>query len=603
MEFKNLKNVATYYEQNIFPSFLEWYKKYYGDMSERKKYIKDWQANLPSKILARIVDTFWSRIYDNQFRFYVSPNDEKDVKKAKAVHNLLTWAIQVSGLKKKFLASTKDALIVWEGYGRVKYTIKKEKVEYINPKKWKKEFYLQDLEYPDYIYISPFNIFVDPTAQSFENARYVIYRRLMTESQIQNEYKVLTGKEIKWLDKLLGEGNEDADYLITNDYLIQKNNALYNSSVSNYIDDETLTFDKNKYFEVIEYWEKNKLVVFVNGYKIYEWINPLPIKTIPFVQIVYNQEPWMPRGTGLYHQLKHVDEVGTAAINAFVDDMKLKTTPVYKRRIWLNAVRGINNAIEIEPWMEIPVEDPNDLVVMELGRLNYDIQNIYQFLLNEAMMIAGVNDIVMWWPLMKVDRSATSSAGRIESFKARALNFYDSINQALGRIAELWLGMIVAYNKWEKFKYKMFDEDEKKTIFNEIKLEDIEGQFDIIFDTQQLKSAMRDIALQKKMNFLQVAASFAIDPVTQQPLVDLKKLIQEIGYDLDLPDIIIKEEQKPQQQEQQMQEQILQQALMQAEQQPQQPQEQPQVGEQGNAATEEAQMAKELLEQALNSNR
>jgi len=41
----------------------------------------------------------------------------------------------------------------------------------------------------------------------------------------------------------------------------------------------------------------------------------------------------MPRGTGLYHQLKHVDEVGTAAINAFVDDMKLKTTPVYKRRI------------------------------------------------------------------------------------------------------------------------------------------------------------------------------------------------------------------------------------------------------------------------------
>jgi len=48
---------------------------------------------------------------------------------------------------------------------------------------------------------------------------------------------------------------------------------------------------------------------------------------------------------------------------------------------------------------------------------------------------------------MKVDRSATSSAGRIESFKARALNFYDSINQALGRIAELWLGMIVAYNK------------------------------------------------------------------------------------------------------------------------------------------------------------
>jgi len=39
---------------------------------------------------------------------------------------------------------------------------------------------------------------------------------------------------------------------------------------------------------------------------------------------------------------------------------------------------------------------------------------------------------------------------------------------------------------------------------------------------------MRDVALQKKLNFLQVASQLAVDPKTQQPVVDLKKLIEKI---------------------------------------------------------------------------
>ena len=112
MEFKKLQEVVSYYEQSIFPSWLEYYKLYYGDLRERKGYIKKWQSNEPSKILARIVDTFWSRMYDNQFRFYVSPNSKNDVETSNAVQDLLTWSIQVSKLKKKFYSSAKDALII-----------------------------------------------------------------------------------------------------------------------------------------------------------------------------------------------------------------------------------------------------------------------------------------------------------------------------------------------------------------------------------------------------------------------------------------------------------------------------------------------------------
>jgi len=295
-----------------------------------------------------------------------------------------------------------------------------------------------------------------------------------------------------------------------------------------------------------------------------------------------------------------LEEVWTAALNAFLDDMKLKATPVYKRRVWLNPLTTQNAEIDIRPGDTILVEDPNDLLVMELGRLNYDIQNLYQFLLSEAMMIAGVNDIVMGWPLMKVDRSATSASGRVEAFKARALTFFDSINRSLWKIAEFWLAMIVAYNKWTKFVYKVFDENEKRTVFNKINLEDITWQFDIIFDTQALKSALRDIALQKKLNFLQIASQLAVDPITQQPLVNLGKLVQEIWYDMDVPDVLYKkwEFEKQQQQSQE----------------PTQPQQQPTPKnntvdnippqeEWWEPQTDEAQIAKQLLQQALNPNR
>lgn len=602
MNFNDLRNLVNHYEQSVFPKMLSYYKKYYWDLSERKQYIKDWQSNQPAKILARIVDTFWSRIYDNKFKFYISPNNDKDVKLANTVKDLLTWAMQVSNLRRKFWLTAKDALITGEGYWRIKYTIKREKVEYINPNKWKKEFYMKDLQYPDYTYISPFNIMVDPTAPTFDDARYVVYRRVMTPEQVKSEYSWLGIKED--VRKFIWQG----EYLYITDWLLLKNNSLYPSSVINIdTDNNTISFDPKKYVEVIEYWEDDRLIIYINWQKIYEWDNPLPIKKIPFIQTTYIAEPWSPRGLGLGFQLEHIEDIWTAITNAFIDDMKLKSIPVYKRKVGMNPLTNQNLEIDIKPWDTIMVEDENDLTVMELWRLNYDLQNLYNFLLNEAMMIAGVNDIVMWGPLQKVDRSATSTSWRIESFKARTLNFFDSINISLWKIAEHWLAMIIAYNKGWKFKFKVFDENKKKTFFETIKLEDIEWQFDIIFDTQALKSALRDVALQKKMNFLQIAWSLAVDPISRQPIIDLKKLVQEIGYDLDLPDVLITEAQLKQQQQQLME----QQQQIGPEWEPWQT-EQPQVPQQDNVPptgtewepwTEAAQLAKQLLQQALNPNR
>jgi hypothetical protein len=112
MKFDDLRTITNYYETTLFPKWLEYYKLYYGDWRKRKKFIKKWQSNEPAKIFARIVDTFRSRMYDNKFRFYVSPTSDKDVEKAQLVQDLLTRAIQVSDLREKFWRTARDTLII-----------------------------------------------------------------------------------------------------------------------------------------------------------------------------------------------------------------------------------------------------------------------------------------------------------------------------------------------------------------------------------------------------------------------------------------------------------------------------------------------------------
>ncbi len=229
-------------------------------MRDRKGKIEPWQANEPSKILARVQDTFWSRIFDNDIKFYVSPASEaeEDINKAKMTEVVLTWAIQVSKLKKKIWMSSRDALLTGEGYGRIKWTQKQEKVEYFSPT-GKREYYMRDVRHPDYAYISPFNIFVDPVAPSFDEARYIIYRRILTQQQIEEEYQWLNPK-LDW-DLF----RQEPQYGLQQDWLLSKIESFYyNSKTDIAVINDELSFDKSKQFEVIEYWTDDELSVFVN---------------------------------------------------------------------------------------------------------------------------------------------------------------------------------------------------------------------------------------------------------------------------------------------------------------------------------------------------
>jgi len=86
-----------------------------------------------------------------------------------------------------------------------------------------------------------------------------------------------------------------------------------------------------------------------------------------------------------------------------------------------------------------------------------------------------------------------------------------------------------------------------------------------------MKNALKEIALQKQMQLLQMASQLPIDPNTKQPLFDFTELAKHIVNTMDLPPNVLYNDEKLKQQmaqNQQMEQQAAQQQAQQPAQQP-----------------------------------
>ena len=612
MEFKDIRKIASFYENNIFKKWIEAEKMYYGDVSEREQHIESWQSNISSNILQRIVKTFNSHLYDNTVNFNVVWNTEEDNKKAEAVQFVLTRAFQVSNTKPVMYEILNDALLLWEWYWRIEYEYSEDKVEFITPT-GKRKFTMRKRNNPTLRYVSPFDILVDPWATSWRDARYIIERNIVSVNNINTKYKAffqLTKKQIE-------DFKDNATYLFIQDYNFVKNEIIFKSNTINNINNVNTqyTFNKDYYLEVIEVWTDDTLTIYVNWNKVYEDINPYPLKRKPYIQIMYSKENGIARWTWLYNSLKDIEKTGNAIVNNYLDNLKLKTLPAFVRVAWPNAWDSVNNVLDLKPWGITDVEDPNSIQPLQLGNASPDLLSTFQFLLNEAFMLAGVNEIVMGATLQKVDRSAASTMSRVQWFKTRMLPLFDSINDAMWDIAEMWLAMVIAYNSdWKNnnIEARIFDDKTKKAQFKQIKLEDIEWQFDVIFNSMAMKNALKEVALQKQMQLFQIAWQMPIDPNTKTPIFDFTSLAKDIVNTMDLPTNVIWDKKKSEkiQKQQQLQQQLAQQQTQQQTQQQAQqwPQQNPSVNQMQQADNTATQQAKpneswtNMLQKALNFN-
>lgn len=533
--------VIKFSVDNVFPKYLELYQNFFCDESWRASYLKSRQSNLIVPLLYIVIMTYYASLFDVVFGFNVSAANPKDTnkenkKKEELAKDALTRAFQQWGAKNKMFAALLDCLICSDGY-LVSYRHRETDTEaYTDKKEWVKED-SYEIEYPSLKVYSPFKVFYNKMSYNdFYKTPMVTLRDVVPLKNFINEYSKFVTLSPADIKKLSSEWQQ---YFLDEDRDARKIKSLY---WWQYEGDKITTMNEkyiidDVFVEVIEVWTNHKVRILVNKFKVYEWDNPYPLKKKPIYQITTKDISWTAGSMSMGHVLLPIQKTASWALNAYIDEMKLKAVPIVFKTAGATMFKNVNNITELTPWSMYTVENDKAVFPLQRGGANIQLQNLLDYLINLWFQATAMNSYTVWGVGNKIERSAQWVMSRTQILKSQLIPLFQMMNGTMGRIAKMRLAMMKA-NLDDGTVFKIFDEKEHTTIFKKFNAADIEWQFDVIFDSEELASAERQLKVDNIMKFIQYIGNIQQNPSTQLPTMKIEVFIKQIaeymGIDTDM---------------------------------------------------------------------
>lgn len=545
-----VQKLASHFQRNIWAEDIKDYADYIvynSKMDKEWREIPGWQTNWTIPIARMHNDVMFSSVYDNVLQSRVSGRTKEDHVKAETVRNYVEWWMSRGWSRKELIESAKEAIICWEGYGFMGFKNEKETIRYKTPS-GKPTSKTTTEQYPYLEYVSLFDIMFDPTAPSFYKSRYVIRKRVEHIDDIKAKYGQFI-KDIDWAKaKCKGSMpifsrdynrvkfammNQREGWNVTPSTVATDTNGgidptggmnldFLAADVKNQL---TVNYEEGGYYEVIEYWEKKKFIILLNGVEVYNGPNPFPVDRIPFVQMLSNKIPGAPFSVSNSQAIRHVTKIINQMMNLTVDNIKLNVCPIFEMASGTDIDLKWMDYMEYEPFRIYKTTTPGSLKKLDLWTGDFSGVNLTQFFIQIAEMISGSSGYAIWYQ-NKVERSATGVSALTSASKTRLNEFMDSMNIALGLISEFWIQVWIVVLPGE-ISIKIDDPDGEVEFFK-ISVEDIIGKFDFEFDAKALKTATRELQRAQAMKLLELAAQIAVNPVTGQAYVNIPELFKVV---------------------------------------------------------------------------
>lgn len=542
-----VKKLARHFQRNVWPEDIKDYKDYIvytSKYDKNGKEIPDWQTNGTIPISRMHNDVMFSSVYDNVLQSRVSWRTREDHAKADTVRNFVEWGMSRGQSRKELIESAKEAIIDGEWYNFMWFKNVSETIRYKDKDGKPAEKVLTE-QYPFLEYVSTFDIMFDPTVPNFYKSKYVVRRRVEHIDDIKARYSTF----IKNFDPILTKA-KDGSPIFTKDYNRIKfalmNNEMDAESQSttaqtwtSQAPGEDISLDflspsvKNQltinyewgFYEVIEYWEKKRFIILLNGVEVYSGKNPFPVQTIPIVQMLSNKVPWAPFSISNSQAIRHVTRVIDSLMNLTVDNIKLAVCPIFEMAAGTDIDLGGKEYMEYDPFKIYKTTTPGSIKKIDLGAGDFAGVNLTQFFIQIAEMISGTSGYAIGYQ-NKVERSATWVSALTTASKTRLNEFMDSMNLCLSTISEFWIQCGIAILPGT-VSIKIDDPDGEVS-FQDITIEDIIGKFDFEFDAKALKTATRELQRAQAMKLLELAAQIAVNPVTGEAYVNIPELFKVV---------------------------------------------------------------------------
>jgi len=525
-----------------YKSYIEDYKSYIWDVSERLATKDSWQMNMSYPLAFMMVDTVYWTVFD--FDFQMTLKNKKLENACIDAYDFKSYGKQALGM------SSKEWLITGTGIFR----------DYTYMEEWKYEAFWNKIDYkiksPTMEYVSVFNVMYD-RMKWLNDSSYKIIRQFLSEGDIRNKIlwsikakdlkkkaeatiKKLNGTEnqafsmynyevIKWLifstqfiDSVTNKKGKISKWYktdIDSVNLCTDLNYNKNDTYSNMIKNSPYYNDFDYKYEVVEVMEWTNKHVFINGtYILTEEINP---NIYNIVAIEFNKIPGSWKSIGIPRIIKQLAESSNWLMNMFLDSLKLSNTLIFKKKNWLPSK---SEKIKIESWQVIDW----DIQRIDLWGWDFSGMNWVQALQGIAQSTLGINQMIMGGD-SRVQRIAWAFDFAFSQYKSRLTPFTDSIDIWMTKVIKWWISQYISMYSEDELK-ELYDINvtkiKKSWLITDIMLDDISitqilNENNISFKFDSMYNLKKDANKKLAMDIFQLAQQYNNSKINWEAFIKL----------------------------------------------------------------------------------
>lgn len=510
--------------------YQRWYELYRGHVDRT-----DWpfDTNLFVPITWSTIESFLPRLVSERPRIKIEARNDEDLETARVHRELLDYQWDQLSMGIKLIEFVKSALIYgtailkvgWETVERERTIIQTETDEFGVTRRFEGTQMMTVYDDPVIDVLPIEDFYYDNTGTDMDTCKYVCHRMKMQLHEIEEavENKGWKQKSASKLKKITS-GKIDTEL----DNLKKERRTTFGATESPYKEAEIAHL---KEFDVIEYWEEDRLVIFVHEPELllYNGPNPFTHGKKPFIRLVDNLLPWEFEGVGEPEVLESI-QIEMNDMHNLRGEMAKRLTMnqfIVRRGSSINPGQtkfkpnGVIMATDID-------RDIKLLYQADIKPSGYREEEALRFLAQEA---TGATD-----PFKGMGDDSDTATGASIMAQASAsrvgLKFQILVEMALRPLAQMLIALNEQYIKDERIITIVGPEG---ALRQKIRPEDLAragSDLDVRIDVGQTDPVNRELRLQRTTNILQTVGNIVQDP--NHPIIQvlLKRILDlaEVPY-------------------------------------------------------------------------
>ncbi len=290
------------------------------------------------------------------------------------------------------------------------------------------------------------DVFIDPTADTFEESKFLIYESRVSLSDVKKD-PVYDKDAVKKLEKIIDEnddartdGNDIHNYNTTDFEFSDK--ARKKVTLYEYWGEYDIDGDGNTcpvVATMAKYGEKNLILRMER--------NPFPHKKIPFVCIPLYEDPFKIYGRSLSDAITDEQKLSTSVVRGIIDNMANSNNGI---KFFKKGALDATNFARLkrgDKYVEINTHDSINTAILD-GNFNQLPQHIYQMLGmldTQAQSLTGLSNAMQGIPGSEIKSSTSNFSAMMSQSQIRLLDVTNNMTYGIKSMLNMWMAMSAKY--------------------------------------------------------------------------------------------------------------------------------------------------------------